>query len=299
MKSICFATALFASLVMAGNWAAAVATTGDDKGEAIPVKVVSLCCSFEPVEDTGPTFNSLDRFLFEASGMLAPTGIYTNRSRIWRYLAEYENACTIRKRKNPQRAAAYYYSALPHSIFPANRLIMIAGNSNIPPGPIVDLETLLATTEARIGLIQVNDYGPVVDRARQLFPDRFFLFPTHAAVDITQIKALAAGRVDAIIGSSAAVMENIKDMEAAGNPVSLREGAVRIFEIEGSQPSLGYFVCPKTEAGQRIITVLDGTLARRDIQAVMLDLHKDWFPAEEGPFLQKMFQDIFSFDVAD
>lgn len=284
-----FVRRIVAGMALLGGLAPAVA-------EPVPVRVVTQCCQFEPVAGDAPDISSIDRYLFEHSGAMTVRVDYLNRSRGWRYVTGGDNVCATRIRKTPDRQSVSHFTRLPHSIYPPYRLVMLKDSARAVKGSAVLLEAWAATDDVTIGLIGAYRYGEPVARARAMHPESFMELPTVNQVDQILIKALEAGRVDAIVADSWTVAANIALMREDGQ-TQLSADDVSALAIEGTTANLGYIACSNTPAGARIVDVLDQTLSRPDVQRTLLDVHKAWFPPAESAFLRDTFSVIYGLQV--
>ncbi len=283
LRQLCWLLVLSFQVSLAGQNALA---------DEIPVRVVTQCCQFEAPGPEGPDAASVDRFLFDQTSGLELEVKYVNLTRALKAVRSFDNVCTPRVRKTPEREKLMHFSRLPHSIYPPNRLVTLTMPGSFGDLSQVELGAFLSARDVKIGVFKLFTYGRAVEEARVKFPERFLEMPTVGRSDQSLLKLLEAGRVDAIVSDARTVEEGLEQLAKQGAS-NLNVASLAFLPIDGVEANIGYMACSKTPQGRRILDAIDHTLSRPDIQQTLLRVHQDWFPPSEQAFLNDMFRQVY------
>lgn len=289
LRQLCWLLVLSVQVSLAGQNAPA---------DEIPVRVVTQCCQFKAPGHEGPDAASIDRYLFDQTRGLEIEVNYVNLTRALKAVRRFDNVCTPRVRKTPEREKSMHFSQLPYSIYPPNRLITLAGSGHFDGQSQVDLQSRLPARDVKVGVFKLFTYGRPIEKARARYPESFLEMPTVGRSDHILLKLLEAGRVDAIISDARTVEESLETLGQEGAS-ELKVADLAFLSIDGVEANVGHLACSKTPQGRRILDAIDQTLARPDIQQTLLKVHLDWFPPSEKAFLNNMFEKIYGISKKD
>lgn len=202
-------------------------------------------------------------------------------ARTWLLLQKPGNYCALSKIRTPERTDFLHFSAKPSSVYPPLQLV---SNQQLAEEP-VDLQQLLSQNrKLKIGLVQGRSYGPQLDKLIKKFPANFYQRGGEYAAE-TLLQMLAKQRLDAVIEFAATVR---------GHQPQVPESSRFVMHRLQHQPVImGYLVCHKSAEGHKLIQLIDQTMQRPDYRKQVVDLHRQYFSAEDFLLINDDLQQIF------
>ncbi|ATC97003.1 hypothetical protein [Pseudoalteromonas tunicata] len=240
--------------------------------DPIEIKIVSDVLRIEPHVKPEMNFSTLLFLNQQMHPQFNISFIPASRLREWRELETQPDVCLYNKVKNPAREPFAYFSQLPMTAFPPQRLVT-SPSFNLPL--TVNLEQAINDYGLLIGVIEGRSYGKHIDDFLMTHKEQFlWLAGKDSASRLREM--LRKHKVDAVIEYSATFIdENSKD--------KTNFSFHQLYEAQESV--LGFIACAKSPIGKKAITAYNRLLTQPQNQQYIIDAHKNASFGNEAQFI--------------
>lgn len=233
--------------------------------------------------------------LRQASDWPEPQVVVANNIRALQMLEELPNACAANKLKTADRAARFYYSDLPQTLFPGLKLYTLK-NSGLAhhltgikelQGRISVVDALAFVSEKQFGLVGGRRYGDQLDPLLAKTQWQFQIWRRTAA-------DMGAGMVDMLLrGRISALIEHPNSAHHYARELG-KENELQGFDLqETPNSSMGYIICSKTPQGLALKQHFDGLLQQVSRQQTYLDTHLAWMPTLDQQAYIDLYNEVY------